>query len=55
MPAAKASLRVHGPAGCAQVQLVPVIAVALRPLGIVSVTVTVPLVGPVPLFLAVMV
>src|SRR5258708_38560843 len=42
------SLRVHGPAGCVQFQLVPLIAVAVSPEGTVSLTETWPLVGPFP-------
>src|SRR5438876_339000 len=48
-PAASTSLRVHGPAGWLHVQPVPPIAVAVRPEGSVSLAVTVPLVGPLPL------
>src|SRR5258706_5910454 len=48
-PAASTSLRVHAPAGWLHVQPVPPIAVAVRPEGSVSLTVTVPLVGPPPL------
>src|SRR5207249_413059 len=48
-PAPRASLRVHGPAGAVQDQPVPAIAVAVRPAGTVSVTVTAPLLAPSPL------
>ncbi len=54
-PAANALLRVQGPAGCVQVQPVPLMAVAVRPVGTLSVTVTVPVVGPVPALEAVIV
>jgi hypothetical protein len=47
-------LRVHGPAGWVQDQPVPLTAVAVKPLGSVSVTVTVPDVGPLPLLVTVM-
>src|SRR6266567_4714861 len=42
------SLRVQGPDGCVHVQPIPLIAVALRPVGNTSVTVTAPEVDPVP-------
>src|SRR6266567_3962442 len=42
------SLRVQGPDGCVHVQPIPLIAVALRPAGNTSVTVTAPEVDPVP-------
>ena len=42
-------MRVHGPDGCVQVHAAPEIAVAVRPGGSVSVTITVlPSVGPAP-------
>src|SRR5215475_9071444 len=57
-PAARLSARVHtiGTAeGDPQVQPVPLTAVAVNPMGSVSVTVTVPSVAPTPIFLTVIV
>ncbi len=45
----------HGPEGWVQVQPVPLMAVAVRPVGRVSVTVTVPLVETEPLLVTVIV
>ena len=53
-PPLRASLRVQGPEGCAQVHPVPPMAVAVSPVGNNSVTVTVPLVGTAPLLKTVM-
>src|SRR5579863_5133126 len=53
--AAKASLRVHDAGLTVQVQPVPAIAVAVNPVGTVSVTVTMPVVEAFPTLLAVMV
>ena len=40
----------HGPAGCVQLHPLPVIAVAVKPAGMLSTTVTVPDVGAPPAF-----
>lgn len=55
MPLVRASLRVHCSGVSVQAHAVPVNPVAVRPDGNVSATVTVPDVGPVPLFVTVIV
>ena len=48
LTAFSASARIHGPPGAVQLHPAPDIAVAARPVGTVSVTVTVPFVGALP-------